>query len=157
MFSDRPGYPTWAPCCSTLLATINCHKFEILIYFNLFLESSNFKTKFYDYIDLPWNNFHFHIHSGLWNSIFTYWKHFIKICVSIIPRKSWNSINLKEKILRGLTFYSMWCAPLNSNMCWCRLGRQKHSIFTCDNWRAMICSITVAPCWLDLSLKDLFT
>jgi hypothetical protein len=32
----------------------------------------------------------------------------------------------------------MWCDLLNSDMCLCCWGGQKHSIFTHDNWKVMI-------------------
>jgi hypothetical protein len=37
----------------------NWHKFGMLIYFHNFFESYNIKTKFHDYLDFPWNHFHF--------------------------------------------------------------------------------------------------
>jgi hypothetical protein len=35
-------------------------------------------------------------------------------------------------------FYLMWCNLLNSNTCWCCLGRQKHSNYIYDDWKVMI-------------------
>jgi hypothetical protein len=39
---------TWASCCSPLVVRRNKHKVKILIYFHLFIESYNIKTKIHD-------------------------------------------------------------------------------------------------------------
>jgi len=107
----------------------------------LLLESYTIKTKLHDHI-----NFHeiISIHFRTWNSIFTYWEHILKLCIDYIKQfmkpyqseKDWYGF-MNSKV--NITFYcSMWCYPLNSNMCWCQLGGHKHSISTFDDWKVMI-------------------
>jgi hypothetical protein len=126
---------TWALCCSVLLMRSNWHKIKLLIiYFHLLLESYIIKAKFHDpffWHVLSWeflckfvSCFVFMLYSKIyifcviWSSCKRIW---VVHCLIILHSTS--------------LFFVLLDIHLAQQFC---VWGQKHSFFTCDDWKVII-------------------
>ncbi len=77
-------------------------------------------------------------------------EYILKLCINY-TKKTHETISLSKKDLKSvnLSFNGMLC-KWNSNMCWCCLRQQKHSIFTCDKLKFVTLIIRVQTPYLTI-------